>query len=346
MGEKSLNSYGEIISTQRQNLSKNIDWWPLYLFHFTDVHNAVSIIEKEYILGRKEVTDKNLMKSDNASSRVIEVTNDEVARYARLYMRPKTPTQYHNEGYKPPHIREKNLNACCPVPIFFLLDAEKTLSMDGVRFVEKGLAGNSYDNALLQKGPEDFSKLNFQKIFHDGPFPSGSDITQYRHTEVILKDGLPISEVLKGIACRSIAEKQTLLYLLRKTSIERFTKYKDIIMYKPDTDLFYNNGVYVKDFKYENKMFVIYLNTNSYRYNSSSANGEDIDFQINIDWLGSNMEFLSRSTGNSKLDYANIHNLFYKPKRIKNSLYALVEIRFDDVLMYQNVINLDEYEIV
>lgn len=223
-----MTTYGEIINSQRQKLNKNIDWWPLYLYHFTDVHNAVSIIEKEYILGRKEATDKNLMNSDNASLRVIEVTNDEVARYARLYMRPRTPTQYHNEGYKPPHIRNSDLNACCPVPIFFLLDAEKTLSMEGVKFVEKGLAGRSYETTAIREGVEDYAKLNFEKIFHDGSFPPGSDITQYRHTEVIRKDGIPISDIIKGIACRSIAEKQTLLYLLKKASIERYIKYKDI----------------------------------------------------------------------------------------------------------------------
>ena len=173
------------------------------------------------------------MTSDNASSRVIEITNDEVASYARLYMRPKPPTQYHNEGYKTEHIRDSNFNANCPVPIFFLLDTEKTLSLDGVKFVEKGLAGHLYETANLQSGAESFANLNFEKIYHDGPFPLGSDIKQYRHTEVIRKDGIPISDLAKGIACRSIAEKQTLLYLLKRTSPEKYIKYKDIIMYKP-----------------------------------------------------------------------------------------------------------------
>ena len=117
-------------------------------------------------------------------------------------------------------------------------------------------------------------------------------------------------------------------------------------MYKPDTDLFNNNGVYVKDLKYENNQFTVYLNSNTYRYNSLSANGEDIDFRIDIDWLGSNMEFLGRSSGVSKLDYANIQGINYKPKIVKESNFALIEIQFDDALMYQNIIRLDGYEIV
>lgn len=102
-------SYRQIIEEQRLKLNRSINWWPLYLYHFTDVHNAVSIIDKEYIFGRKLAYDENLMVSDNASASVIEITDETVLRYARLYMRPKTPTQFHNEGHKPESIRERGI---------------------------------------------------------------------------------------------------------------------------------------------------------------------------------------------------------------------------------------------
>ena len=56
----SMTTYNEIINIQRDKLSRNISWWPIYLYHFTDIHNAVSIIEKEYILGRKLAKEKTL----------------------------------------------------------------------------------------------------------------------------------------------------------------------------------------------------------------------------------------------------------------------------------------------
>lgn len=341
-----MTTYTEIINEQRKKLNRSIGWWPMYLYHFTDVHNAVSIIEKEYILGRKQANENKLMASDNASSKVIDVTNDEVARYARLYMRPKTPTQYHNEGYKPPHIREGNLDANCPVPVFFLLDSEKTLSMDGVKFIEKGLAGSVNSITNLTSGVDSFSDLDFQKIYHDGSFPPGSDIKQYRHTEVIRRDGLPISDIIRGIACRSIAEKQTLLYLLRKTSFEKYIKYKDIIIYKPETDLFFNNGIYIKTVKYEEDKFSLYLNDNKGRYNGLAANGEDIDLCINIDWLGANSEVLERTSGYSKISYSDTVKLQFKPKNNSRSSSALVEVYFDDYLMYLNIIKIDKFELV
>lgn len=341
-----MTTYNEIINEQRERLDKNINWWPLYLYHFTDVHNAVNIIDKEYILGRKQANEEKLMTSDNASSQVIEITNEEVSKYARLYMRPKTPTQYHNEGYKPPHIRENKLNANCPVPIFFLLDAGKTLSMDGIKFVEKGLAGHAYNDENLLNGVENFARLNFQKIFHDGAFSQGSDIKQYRHTEVVRENGIPISDTIRGIACRSIAEKQTLLYLLKKTSIKKYNKYKNIIMYKPETDLFFNNGIFIKNIKYEEGKFYFYLNDNSNRYNHVAANGEDIEFNINIDWLGNKLEVLERTSGYTKLNYSDTIKLTYAPKTKPKSNLALLEVSFDNCLMYLNIIKINEFELV
>jgi len=199
-----METYGNIINNQINKLNKNISWWPKYLYHFTDVNNAISIIDKESIFGRNRACDENLMENENASSKVINLTNEDVKNFARLYMRPKTPTQYHNEGYKPEHIRNQDMNANCPVPIFFILDAENTLNMDGVKFIEKGLAGNCYNIDNLVSGAENFNKLCFEKIFHDGHFPNGSDIKQYRHTEVVREEFIPLSKnILKGIACRS-----------------------------------------------------------------------------------------------------------------------------------------------
>lgn len=122
------------------------------------------------------------MHNDNASSAVIEITDDSAKSLGRLYFRPRTPTQYHNEGYKPESIRSPQINANCPVPVFFLLDSQQILDLPDVRFVEKGL-GHYNAMSNLASGPEAYAQLNFDKIYHDGPFEKGSDITQYRHSD-------------------------------------------------------------------------------------------------------------------------------------------------------------------
>lgn len=339
-------SYRQIIEEQRLKLNRSINWWPLYLYHFTDVHNAVSIIDKEYIFGRKLAYDENLMVSDNASASVIEITDETVLRYARLYMCPKTPTQFHNEGHKPESIRERGINANCPVPIFFFLDAEKTLSLDGVQFIEKGLAGQSIENVTLLKGEDQFANLNFENIFHCGPFQAGSDIKQFRHTEVIREGGIPISRIIRGIACRSIAEKQTLLYLLKKVSNEKYNKYKNIISYKPEIDIFYNNGIFIREVRFESGTLYLELNDNNNRYNRHAANKIDVNMQINFDWLGDNLEVLARSSGSAIIDYNKVSRITFTPERKVNGNYALIEVRFDNCLMYNNIIHIREFEII
>ena len=132
-------TYSEIIRQQRKRLPREINWWPSYLYHYTDVHNAVGILEKEWLYDRKTAEAQHLAKTDAASRNVLEVTGDDIKHCARLYMRPLTPTQYYSEGYKPEAARHKDYKETdCPVAIFFLFDAVRTLSYPGVCFLEKG----------------------------------------------------------------------------------------------------------------------------------------------------------------------------------------------------------------
>jgi len=96
-------------------------WWPRYVYHFTDVHNAASIIRSGYLYSRAEAEQRGLMKVDNASPEIIQRTRPEHLQYVRLYFRPRTPTHYRNEGIRP--INQRKLVAHCPIPVYFCLDA-------------------------------------------------------------------------------------------------------------------------------------------------------------------------------------------------------------------------------
>ena len=113
-------------------------WWPRFAFHFTDVLNAVGILTEERLYCRAAAIDRGLMKVNNAAPTVIERSQDRTDRLARFYFRPRTPTQYHNEGCRPTDQRSY-LNAHCPVPIFFLFDLEALLIQKGTR-VSNGTA--------------------------------------------------------------------------------------------------------------------------------------------------------------------------------------------------------------
>lgn len=133
--------YKDILEQQKVNLSNSIRWWPNFLYHFTDVHNASNILYDGFIWSREIAQDKHVMQNDNASHAVNAASNQDVKCYGRLYFRPLTPTQYHNEGYKPEEVRDSTINANCPVPVFFVCLRMQLLIWKELCSQKKGLLG-------------------------------------------------------------------------------------------------------------------------------------------------------------------------------------------------------------
>ena len=96
----------------------NLGWWQKYVYHFTDVQNAARILTDGIIYCRAEAVRRGRMVVDNASPEIIAQTRTEFTRFVRLYFRPRTPTQFRNEGIRPRTARV--LGSHCPVPILFL----------------------------------------------------------------------------------------------------------------------------------------------------------------------------------------------------------------------------------
>lgn len=65
----------------------------------------------------------------------------------------------------------------------------------------------------IKNGVEEFQKLQFRKIYHEGPMGMEHDITEYRHSEVIREGGFPVEPFLQCILCRTQAERETLMFL-------------------------------------------------------------------------------------------------------------------------------------
>jgi len=194
------------------SIDKNI---PRYLYHFTDVENLISIIKDSFIYSREYAIENNLMKNDNASSEVIDKTSDANKNYVRLYFRPKTPTQFHNEGIKSKG-RNYPFDAHCPIPVFLLFNSQELLSDKRTRFVEKNLALNP----PIKKAIEDLLLFDFEKIYHNGAFSLGDrDIIEKRHAEVLIEEKCDLKS-LKYIVCRSLAEKELLVSLLKSEGID------------------------------------------------------------------------------------------------------------------------------
>ncbi len=238
-------TYIDVIRDNCENHS-SVPWWPRFAFHFTDVTNAVGILSSGYLYSRADASKLKLMKNDNASRQVIDMTNSSVVSKVRFYFRPLTPTQYYNEGYKHSALRyNQDDNANVPVPVFLLFDLEKLLSLPGVQFSQTSQAGYG---SSVHSGIEAFSQLNFDYIY-DNSYEMFNDTKNFRHAEITHPNSMSIDFCLRHILCRNSLERTTLLNLLRDKSYNAFLKYKDIIKVSK-RDTFENNGFFLSGCSY------------------------------------------------------------------------------------------------
>ena len=331
-------NYKDVLDKYKENLPNNRKWWPNFLYHFTDVHNASRILCDGYIWSRQKAEEKKIMANDNASHAVIESTDQDNKCYGRLYFRPLTPTQFHNEGYKPKEVR--NLDASCPVPIFLCLSANAILEFPGTKFAEKGLSGRRHD---IKSGVEEFEKLNFRKIYHDGYYTSEeSDIKEYRHSEVIHENGFPVEPFLKGILCRSEAERETLLFLLGQYSMRLYNTYKSKIIYNPKLHCFYHNGIYIKRVNVLGNKMRIEFNDPELRKLSPTKEPIDLKIQIEISYRLINGQVLEVVMGEGNLDYNSVRSCEIKLQNGFEYDVIRIKVAIDEISMYENEISMEE----
>ena len=193
----------------------NLDWWPRYVYHFTDVCNAASIIKTGHLYSRAEAQRLGLMQVDSASPEIIGQTQSEHLHYVRLYFRPRTPTQYRNEGIRPIDRREFG-GAHCPIPVYFCFDALLVLGHDETEFSD-GNMGSDWARHSDQR--DFFLSIPFELVFHHGRIPrqARNEVVFHRNAEVLVPNRLSLTPGIRFIACRSAAERQTLLHLLPPT---------------------------------------------------------------------------------------------------------------------------------
>lgn len=346
-----LATYKDIIREQSAKMPKELKWWPNYLYHYTDVNHAVSIIEKGWIYGRSVAERNHLIKTDAASQNVLSVTSSEVKQCGRLYMRPLTPTQFYSEGYKPRTVRhEEYKDANCPVPVFFLFDAVKTLEYRGIYFVERGAAG--YQTAKWKSGADSFSKLNFEYIFHNGPTRIG-EIFKQRRTEVLREGGIPLSGLLRRIVCRSPAEMQTILYLLKSQRPQLYNQYKQLItLATPDTiySMFFQHGIHVKTIRATGEGVFIEFNEPRLRYDflKDRKGSVTIPWRAIIYWEDFTGQIIQSSTCADTLDYKQhaALNLRYSPFSSRFRMELYFRENREEYLIFSGKFDINDHDII
>ncbi len=215
-------------------------WWPRFVFHYTDIRNVVTILTDGRLLSRTRAEELGLLSVSSASSSELAGTEPWVKDQVRLYFRPQTPTQYHAEGIKSRRALStaKYRDAHCPVPVFLLLDSAEVLTLAECRFSDGGLNKRPY--RVLSTAAE-LANLPWKQILHTGRANWTPQITHRRNAEVIVPKELDLS-ALRFIFCRSAAEKETLLYLLPRQLRNR---YQNRVAATTRSSLFFRSHTFV-----------------------------------------------------------------------------------------------------
>ncbi len=234
------------------------EWVPRFLYHFTDLRNAVGIVKNSCIFPRETAISRGLMANDNASESVIASTRDEARAKARLYFRPRTPTQYRNEGTRSP--QELEMGAHCPVPVFFLFDFVGVLSQPGVEFSDGGL-GTS--RARIGASRSLFESIPFQLVYHDAAVDRSErdEVVFRRHAEVLVAEGLGLDNHLKYIVCRSDAERRTLAELANPS----IARWRDKLV-TAERQLFFFRGSFCETVQSQGSLLTIVFRLSSHAW--------------------------------------------------------------------------------
>ena len=239
-------------------LDGNRKRWPNWLFRSDHVENAAAILNSGKLLSRAAAQRSGLIVKDSGSPRHVGQLSAEHRSYVRLYFRPRTPTQYRNEGIRPAGKIE--LDAHMPVPVYLLFSSSLLMESD-VEFTR----GRLTHETEIGNSVEFLRDMAFSDIYHDrgvgavGGSDRRSEILNARHSEVVVKDELQL-EHAKHIVCRSAPERETLVSLLNTETRKRWTQ--RIHVDEGRGMLFYKRGTFVQsaDLSENASRFVFYSN--------------------------------------------------------------------------------------
>ncbi len=235
---KDIRSFRDTINGVAFGLDTNLRWWTNYVFHFTSIRNAANILKTGHLLSRTQVSIRLPEFDDSASPDVMNQTQGQWKDFVRFYFRPRTPTLFHNEGFRP--VRSQQLNAHCPIPIYFLFDLLSVIGLSEAEFSPRTLAKSS---AQTYRTADEFSQLPFDKIYHDSWFDQEDkdEIISARQAEVIIPEAINLRS-LKLICCRSPVEKDTLRNLL---SSQLWDEWKDMVKVVGHQPVYFKKWLYI-----------------------------------------------------------------------------------------------------
>jgi hypothetical protein len=218
--------------------------WPRFLFHYSDIRNVARVLADGTLYSRSQVETLQHLEVSSGDPGVLRATDTSIKDCVRFYFRPKTPTQFYTEGTRSQQTLSTSRypDAHCPVPVFLLFDAGSILARADSRFSDGNLAS---PRARILYRAHEFAALPWTLIYHNSRHAQGDrDIPFHKSAEVLVPDKLSLEE-LRYVICRSQAEKEALLSLLRRMSAPLWAKYHSITIATQRIDLYFRQHTFV-----------------------------------------------------------------------------------------------------
>ena len=239
-------------------LDRNRRFWSRWLFRSDHVENAAEILNSGCLLSRAAAAEGDLIRVDSGSPQYVGQLSARHRNLVRLYFRPRTPTQYVNEGIRPRGTIE--YGAHMPVPVYLVFDVS-LLVEEGVRFTK----GRLTEGTEIGGSAEFLKSIAFADVYHDrgvgrlGGSYRRSEILNARHSEVVVENELALDK-LAHIICRSAAERETLLSLLSPDARDRWLK--KTLVDEGHRRMFEKRGTFVQraELSSEASQFLFYSN--------------------------------------------------------------------------------------
>ncbi|HRJ43588.1 MAG: DUF4433 domain-containing protein [Caldilineaceae bacterium] len=233
--------------------------WPRFVFHYSDLQNAISILTDGYMYSRAEAENSGKLIVSSGSNQVLSGTSEFVKQCVRFYFRPKTPTQFWAEGIRSNLTLNSSRfpDAHCPIPIFFLFDSAEILTRADCQFSDGNLARTGH---RIFSTAEQLAALPWRKIYHNSRIRADeTDISFHRCAEAIIPGKVKL-DALRYICCRSEAEKETLLYLLPPATRKQ---YRSKITATNRIDLFERKHTFVESVRLTSEEAFFYFSPDS-----------------------------------------------------------------------------------
>ena len=91
---------GHVTRREKQLKKQGRAWWPRFVYHYTNVSNAINILNTGVLYSRAGAQARGLMVNENANPEIIAGTNQEHLDFVRLYFSTENAHSVRQRGHQ------------------------------------------------------------------------------------------------------------------------------------------------------------------------------------------------------------------------------------------------------